>query len=226
MLAGIGLILLLDQTCRGQFLGLIALFRETLDQSIPGRERETQAKGFDRLARDATPGEIGHSLFAQMGVQQIAMKPGSGRFIQLHQALPDARFLRQPAIRTHGYCNPGPSAQLAHRFRKRHPLLLHQEGEHIAPLMAAEAVKDLFRGADRKGGGLFVMEWTEAFEVLPRLGEGHVAGYHVCDINSLLDLANDVLRNETVAHRRFYSCRSGDASNRATRRRTEGLETR
>src|SRR5438093_6536851 len=90
--------------------------------------------------------------------------------------------------------------------------------------MAAEAVKDLFRLADRKGGGLFVMEGTEAFEVLTRLGQGHVAGYHVCDINSLLDLADDVLRNETVAHRRFYSCRSGDASNRATRRRTEGLE--
>jgi len=44
------------------------------------------------------------------------------------------------------------------------------------------------------------MEWAQALEILSGFGQGHVVAHDVDNIDPLLDPADNVVGNQTVAH--------------------------
>ena len=85
--------------------------------------------------------------------------------------------------------------QVADRLGKGQMVQLHEEGEDISSLAAAEAVEHLFVGTHRKGGGLLPVKGTEPKKILPRLLQGHILPDQRNDIGPSPDLLDLILGN-------------------------------
>ncbi len=186
-------------------MGRVALLRQLAQQAVPGIQREAKPEVVDGLVRHAPLVEIGQGLLAGFGTTQVSPEPGRRHVIELFQPLTVVGVFRRSRSLDDRHVDAGLAAQLAHRLGERRAFDLHHEGEDAATHAAPEAVKNLAGGADREGRSFLGVERTQAFQVLPGPGQGHVGGHHLDDVGSFLDVIDDVLRNEALAHRRFRS---------------------
>ncbi len=76
-------------------------------------------------------------------------------------------------------------------FRERPPLVLHEEGEYISSLAAAEAVEELAVGVDIKRRRLLGMKRAESDEIVPASTQRHILADHRDDVGGLFDLIFD-----------------------------------
>jgi len=86
------------------------------------------------------------------------------------------------------------AGQRLERLGERQPLDLHQEGEDVAALPAAEALVDLARRVDVEAGSLLAVERAEALERGAGGAERDVAPHDVDDVGLLLDAGDDLPR--------------------------------
>jgi len=86
------------------------------------------------------------------------------------------------------------------RLGEGQSLELHDETEYVPSGTAPETVKDTLGWAHDERWGLFCMEGTKSFEVLPRLFKRYVFAYDPGYISPIFDLVDDLFRN-----RQFYS---------------------
>jgi hypothetical protein len=88
---------------------------------------------------------------------------------------------------------PQALGQLLHGFRKRQLLILHQETERRAVDTAAEAVEELFVGADPERGCLLVVEWTAGLEFAPGFLQRDAFADQLDDVCTTDQLIDEVL---------------------------------
>src|SRR5574340_989831 len=109
-------------------------------------------------------------------------------------------FLTGIAADRFGNIHPHLAPQVTDNLRKPGPRQFHEKRIHIAADPAAEAVEDLSRGTDREGRGLFLVERTQAFQVLPGSGQRHVLTHDLRDVHPVSDLVDHIVRNQASAH--------------------------
>ncbi len=166
---------------------VVPLAPHGLDQAVPGVRSRPQAEPGGKFGADPplVP-DIGcHRRPPGVG-QHGAVEPG-GLPVQLQNPLAPLPPPPVPAgVLRHGQARL--IRQLPHRVREGQALHLHEEPGGAAPLAAAEAVEDLPGLVDGEGGGLFVVEGAQAPVVPPPLGQGHVGGYHVHNIEPAVQI--------------------------------------
>jgi hypothetical protein len=62
-------------------------------------------------------------------------------------------------------------------------MILHPEGEDIAPLLASETVEHLPVRTDREGRGLFSVKRAQTHEILPGLFELNILADNLYDVS-------------------------------------------
>ena len=82
----------------------------------------------------------------------------------------------------------GPVGQPPHRLREINVLVFLDEGEHVAALVAAEAMEDLAVGIDVEAGALLLVKRAERDEVGPGALERQVRPDHIHDVAGSADL--------------------------------------
>ncbi len=81
---------------------------------------------------------------------------------------------------------------MSDRFYVGHPLVLHQEGECIAPFAAAEVLENTFSGHNKKGRSLFVGKRAQRPIILSRLFQCDKIADHIDNIDPVFDLFNGI----------------------------------
>src|SRR6185503_9980366 len=98
-------------------------------------------------------------------------------------------------------------------------LVLHDEGEDVPLLLAAEAVEEALGGVDVERRRLLGVEGTESLVALPRLAQLHVLADHRHDVGPRANLADDVLgdhpHDSSGAPARWRACRIEDLNRSA-----------
>jgi len=177
-----------------------ASLREGLDEPIPGWQRQAKPERLRRVLRDAAQRQIRPRLSSDLGVEQVSPEPLRCRLIDLPNALSLRLILGRLACGRNRDGHPRLPRQLPERFAESEILSFHQECENVSTHPAPKAMEHLSGWTDGKGRSLLRMEWTETFQVLARSGQGYVAGHHVGDVRPLLNLLNELLGNEALAH--------------------------
>ena len=141
----------------GEVLGE-SLPRQRGGEGAPGGRRIAEAEAPRSLGIDAAVGEVARSGgLAGEG----ALEPAGGEFEDLMQplapALRGARFRR-----AFGKREARLGGERRHGFRKRQPLVAHDEADDVAMGAAAEAVEKPLVVVHREGGGFLVVEGAEA----------------------------------------------------------------
>ena len=177
-----------------------ASLREGLDEPIPGWQRQAKPERLRRVLRDAAQRQIRPRLTSDLGVEQVSPEPLRCRLIDLPNALSLRLVLGRLACGRNRDGHPRLPRQLPKRFAESEILSFHQECEDVSTHPAPKAMEHLSGWTDGKGRSLLRMEWTETLQVLARSGQGYVAGHHVGDVRPLLNLLNELLGNEALAH--------------------------
>src|ERR1035441_10097585 len=84
--------------------------------------------------------------------------------------------------------NLGPVGHPPHRLREINVLVLLDECEHVAALVAAEAMEYLAVGVDVETGSLLFVKRAEGDEIGPGALEGQVRPDHIHDVTGSADL--------------------------------------
>jgi DNA primase len=145
--------------------------------------RRQRGKGFyDRFRRRIMFPIMDTGGFRIRGAGQMLMKePGRLSIDLIQQGKP---LISRSQLRT-GQLNAVAGGQLSHGFGKAEVLMLHQEGEHVAALAAAEAVKGLCLRKYGERGRFFAVEGTKAGEVRPGPLELDMLADHLHNIGSI-----------------------------------------
>ncbi len=134
------------------------------------------------LGTDAALGEVGPAACALRSAQR-ATEERRGRLADRHQRL----RRRSPARGLLGHREPEALGHAAHRLGKDQRLRLHDEGEDVAVLAAAEAVVETAFLADRERRGLLDVERTQADRGAPAPSQRDGVGHDFEEAGALAD---------------------------------------
>ena len=184
-------VLALDGEARRHQLRLgVALGGHGGEEGIPAVRRGTHAElhgggGQDlpllQIRPDGGPLRLAEELVVKLGGVPVQVQEP----LAAAGGLPVAVLLRD--------LHPGPAGQEAHSVRKGEVLLLHDEVDDAAALLAAEAVVDLLVLQDMEGGGLLIVEGAAAPQA-PALGDQvDIGAHHVDDVVPGDELVHEAL---------------------------------
>ena len=132
---------------------------------VPGFRRGAEAEEFYGVGRDAALGEIIAGELAGGFVGQAVLPARRELFVDVEQlVLEMARFLRAGRVFKFQR-NLRALGQPAHGVHEADVFVFLDEGEHVAALVAAEAVEDLLVRIDVEAGRLFLVERAERGEI-------------------------------------------------------------
>ncbi len=136
-----------------------------VDGVVPGVGRGAEAKEFHGFRRHAAFGEIIAGSLAGGFIKQAILPALGDLLVNLEQLVFEmARLLFAGGlIEFEG--NFGAFSQPADGVHEADVFVFLDEGEHVAALVAAEAVKNLFMRIDVEAGGLFLVKGAEGGEV-------------------------------------------------------------
>ena len=143
-----------EESCLHTQIAGDALLPETFRDRIPARRSESDPEAFCRSPVETSRSEIAacdlaFGLSKRFAVELLGHVVG---FID-----PGTETgLRRTAF--FGDLDPEVAGKRARRFGKREPVVLHQEGDDVAALLATETMKDLSIGIDVERRGLFIVE--------------------------------------------------------------------
>src|SRR2546423_12933980 len=186
-----------------------------------------------RYAAVALLQQLPPPLAGRQRVQHVLVVLG-GEPVQVDQAPPELRALlgRSAPLRD---LDPRHLGQDAERRREVDLLDLFDEVEHVAALLAAEAVPGLLLLVHCEARRLLLVEWAEPDELPTRLAQPHVLLYDVYQVQAQPDLVTRVLggkgahRLQEVLRRLTPLCRAaawggGDGGNMEARCGTAGSD--
>jgi hypothetical protein len=169
---------------RGKPLGL-----QVVHQRFPGVGGVAQARLQDEGLGHAAALEVVHGLG---GFGQPALVEGLGGLHGQPQAGLQVQF-RGRALPLLRHFDAGRLGQLLHGLRKRQPLPLHEPGEGVAVLAAAETVVEAALGQHLEAGGALAVEGAEPHPgraLAPKLHRlAHQRGKVGCILDALDDFA-------------------------------------
>ena len=169
---------------------------------VVGKNARQRAPAFGRVAQGKAAGDLaGEAAFFQVA-------DGARRFFQaLAVGLAGARqhlrergaalallrvarfFLR--AARVFGHGQAALLGQLVHGLGKARAGVLHQKVDGVAMLAAAEAVIELFGGADAERGRFLGVKRAQAHEIGAAFFQLHVAAHHLHHVGAGQQLLNE-----------------------------------
>ncbi len=134
--------------------------RQSAGQRLPRVRRITDGEPIQRLLGEAALVQVGARPLALSGLDEHLPVPGDRRLQRLAHA-PLAPILARGAL---GELHARPLGQPRQRLAEVEAVALHQEGEDVATLAAAEAVPRLAVGADDERRRLLRVERAQALE--------------------------------------------------------------
>ena len=169
----------------------VALLLHGGGEGVPTVQRGPQAEVHGGFPADLPPGQIGcHRL--PLGPGEILIEPAGGVPVQGQDPLAAAGLLRVPPVLRH--LQVSPLGQQAHRVREAEVFDLHDEVDHPAPVLAAEAVVDLLVRRHGEGAGLFIVEGAQAKVIAALFCQGNIGGDHVHNVAAAGHLVQKSLR--------------------------------
>ena len=153
-----------------------------IDRVVPRLGCGSEPKQFNRLGGDAAPGQIIPRALAAGLAGQGVLPALRDLLMNLKQlVLEMARLLfRGVLIGLQRYFRP--LRQPADGIQEADVLVVPDEGEHIAALVAAKAVKNLLLGIDVEAGRLLFVKWAEGGEVGPVFFQRQAGTDHLHDV--------------------------------------------
>src|SRR5690606_16062330 len=186
---------LLDQPRLEQDLVRDAVARRCITQCLPLVRRVAEQEALGRLARDAAPLEVAPGDLADRLVPKLPLEVVRRERHRLVQR-PVPLILGAPAPRLRDL-DADPLRELPHRIVEAQPDVLHQEGEHVPGLAAAEALVEPLRGDHVERRRLLLVERAQGAEVLARTLQRDVLADDLHDVGPHPDLVDDLVRDHS-----------------------------
>ena len=155
---------------------------------VPQFRRGTDAELFDRVRRDAALGEIIAGKLAGGFVGETVLPARRELFVNVEQLILEMpRFLRAGRVLKFQR-NFRALREPAHGVHEADVLVFLDEGEHVAALVAAEAMEDLLVRIDVEARRLFLMKRAERGEVRAGFFQRQIRADDVHDVAGGADL--------------------------------------
>ena len=149
---------------------------------VPQFRRGADAKEFDRVRRDAALGEIIARHLSGGFVGEAILPARRELVVDVEQLILEMpRFLRAGRVLKfqRNLCALG---QPPHGVHEADVLVILDEGEHVAALVAAEAMENLLVRIDVEAGRFFLVERTERGEVRAVFFQRHIRADDIHDV--------------------------------------------
>ena len=156
-----------------------ALGREMLHQIVPALRRVADAEAEDDILDQAPPLGVVSARLAVRPQKLLAVEPGR-RLVGRVKPLPIGPEPQElPIILLLGQLHVGPLSEELHRLQEGQMLHVHDELDHGAAGVAAEAIEQLFIRGHGKGRRLLPVERTAGPELAALGLERHIGGDHL-----------------------------------------------
>ena len=181
------------------FIGGKALLHQFIDRRVALKRGCAQAESAYSLVVQPALMQISEGLRAFVAVQQRMIVQCRGAVTVVHPLALLRGYTGFIARGHFGYFEIHAVGEQPCRVHKFHVFHFHYEIEHVAALMAAEAVKHLRPGIDLERGRFFIMEGTASPMAMALRSEGHIIAHHVHDVNAIAQ-SIDPIAAHAVCH--------------------------
>src|SRR5581483_8861645 len=161
----------------------------------PDIGREAEAEEFDGIGVNAAFLEVIAGGLAGGFVGEGVLPALRDLLVNLEERVLEMAVLLAVGIVVEFDGDAGALGEAAHGVHERDALELLDEGEDVAALVAAEAVKNLALGIDVEAGRLLAVEGAERGEIGAGALEGHVGADDIDDVTGGANLLNRCGRN-------------------------------
>ena len=174
---------------------VVVLVFGPIDRVVPQIRRRTEPEEFHRFSGHAAFGEIIAGGLPGRLIEQAIVPALRNLFVNLKQLILEMVRLPFAGALVEFERNLGAVGETADGIQEADIFVFPDKGEHVATLVAAEAMENLPVGIDVEAGGFFLVKRAEGDEVCPRLFQRQTCADDVHDVAGGADAFEDCGRN-------------------------------